>query len=341
MSASFGNQLLIGKYDGLLLDLDGTVYRGSTAIHGAVEILERVGIRRVFMTNNASRSSGQVAEQLHTMGFAVGPGEIVTSAQTAARMLAENLGCGSKVLVIGTDALVAEMATVGLVPVRSEKEGPVAVVQGHSPNTDWNLLAEAALAIRDGALWVACNADATFPTERGLVPGNGSMVAALRAATDAAPYVVGKPQPHMVREGLERGCFKAPLVVGDRLETDIAGASAVGLPSLLVLSGVSTASDVIFAGTECRPTYLAEDIRGLVVGAETLRVGPQWGWHVEIGDDTATVSAVEDQSHEGLSIVRAVAHALWQSDVEGRRRALVAGDALSRRALADWDLLDA
>lgn len=341
MSASFDGPLLIGQHDGLLLDLDGTVYFGSTAIDGAVEILDHGGVRKVFMTNNASRSPDQVAEHMRTMGFAIGPGDVVTSAQTAARMLAREFERGSEVLVIGTDALAAEVAAVGLEPVRTQTAGPVAVVQGHSPDTDWMQLAEAALAIRHGALWVACNADATFPTERGLVPGNGSMVAALRAATDAAPYVVGKPQPDMVRESMKRGGFTTPLVVGDRLETDIAGASAVGLPSLLVLSGVSTASDVIFAGTGCRPTYVAEDIRGLGVSAESLRVGPQRGWHVEIGDDTLTVTAVDDQSRERLSIVRAVAHAVWQSDVEERRRALVAADALSRRALADWDLLDA
>lgn len=277
---------------------------------------------------------------MRTMGFDVDPGDVVTSAQTAARVLRRGCGPGAKVLVIGTDALAAEVAQVGLAPVCSQRESPVAVVQGHSPDTDWHLLAEAALAIRDGALWVACNVDATFPTERGLVPGNGSMVAALRTATDSVPCAVGKPAPHMVREGLARGTFSAPLVVGDRLETDIAGAAAVGLPSLLVLSGVTTAADVIFAGPQCRPTYLAEDIGALVHDAERLRIGPQRGWHVEIGDDTVSLTAVDAGSQEGLSIVRAIAYAMWQSEAEGHRREFLAGDSLARHALRRWDLLD-
>lgn len=341
MSGYFAIDALHQKHDVLLLDLDGTLYRGSTAIEGAVELLDQVGLRQLFLTNNASRSSVQVAAHMRTMGFDIDPDDVVTSAQTAARVLQRECGPGSKVLVIGTDALSAEVADVGLVPVCSQTDAPVAVVQGHSPDTDWHSLAEAALAIRHGALWVACNIDATFPTERGLVPGNGSMVAALRTATDSTPCVVGKPEPHMVREGLARGCFNAPLVVGDRLETDIAGAAAIGLPSLLVLSGVTTATDVIFAGPRCRPTYLAEDISGLVQGAECLRVGPQRGWNVEIGDDTVSVTAVDAGSQQGLSVVRAIAHAMWQFGADGHRRAVLAGDGSSHRALSEWDLLAA
>ena len=121
------------------------------------------------------------------------------------------------------------------------------MVQGHSPETGWINLAEAALAIRAGALWVAANVDATLPTERGLLPGNGSMVAALKAATDAEPQVAGKPSPTLMTDALARGDFRTPLVVGDRLNTDIAGANAAGLPSLMVLSGVNSARDAVHA----------------------------------------------------------------------------------------------
>ena len=177
-------------------------------------------------------------------------------------------GCSGS--VIGTESLADEINAVGLQPVRRFSDAPVAVVQGHSPETGWSDLAEAALAIRAGALWVAANVDQTLPTERGLLPGNGSMVAALRAATDAEPQVAGKPAPALMEDALARGDFHAPLVVGDRLDTDIAGANAADLPSLMVLTGVNSARDAVFAVPEQRPTYIAHDLRAL-----PRRRGPQ------------------------------------------------------------------
>src|SRR6185312_17167359 len=144
-------------------------------------------------------------------------------------------------------SLAAEVKNVGLEPVRLWSDEPRAVVQGHSPETAWADLAEAALAIRAGATWVAANVDRTLPSERGLLPGNGSMVAALRTATDRDPQVAGKPAPTLLNDALARGEFRSPIVVGDRLDTDIAGATAADLPSLLVLTGVSTAADMVHA----------------------------------------------------------------------------------------------
>ncbi len=203
--------------------------------------------RTLYVTNNASRSPAEVAQHLLELGFAAEPDDVVTSAQSAAHLLAAQLRPGAAVLIVGTDALAAEVRGVGLEPVRQWSDGPVAVVQGHSPQTGWSDLAEAALAIRNGALWVAANVDLTLPSERGLLPGNGSMVAALRAATNQEPQVAGKPQPTLLNDALARGTFQTPLVVGDRLDTDIAGANAAGLPSLMVLTGVSTAEDMIRA----------------------------------------------------------------------------------------------
>ena len=234
---------LVEKHDCLLLDLDGTVFRGHEPTPGAVETLAALTARTLFVTNNASRAPGEVAEHLRAMGFAAEPDDVVTSAQSAARLLTAQLPPGSPVLIVGTESLAAEVRNVGLKPVRLWSDAPVAVVQGHSPQTGWPDLAEAALAIRGGALWVAANVDLTLPSERGLLPGNGSMVAALRAATDSEPQVAGKPQPTLLTDALARGDFHTPLVVGDRLDTDIAGANAAGLPSLLVLCGVSTADD--------------------------------------------------------------------------------------------------
>ena len=175
---------LAQDHDCLLLDLDGTVFRGQEATTGAVETLAAVEARTLYVTNNASRGPDEVAQHLIELGFAAEPDDVVTSAQSAARLLAAQLPSGSAVLVVGTDSLAAEVRNVGLHPVRMFSDDPVAVVQGHSPETGWTDLAEAALAIRAGALWVAANVDRTLPSERGLLPGNGSMVAALRTATD-------------------------------------------------------------------------------------------------------------------------------------------------------------
>ena len=247
------------------------------------------------------------------MGFTAKPDDIVTSAQSAARLLQEQLQPGAAVLIVGTDSLAAEVRKVGLKPVRQWSDGPVAVVQGHSPQTGWPDLAEAALAIRGGALWIAANVDKTLPSERGLLPGNGAMVAALRAATDRKPQVAGKPEPTLLTDALARGKFRAPLVVGDRLDTDIAGANAAGLPSLLVLCGVSTAAETVRAEVGQRPNYIAEDLRSLYARADSLRVGPHPAWHVDVGPSAVTVQSTGRDPGDPLSVVRATASAVWNA----------------------------
>lgn len=263
---------LAAQHDCLLLDLDGTLFRGSRAIDGAVETLADVGCRTLFLTNNASRSAGDVAEHLRGLGFSARADDVITSGQCAAGLLAAELALGSPVLVVGSEALAGEVLAVGLRPVRLWSDSPVAVVQGFSPDVGWRDLSEAALAINAGTPWVATNPDLTLPTERGLVPGNGSLVAALRAATGRAPRVAGKPYAPIFRDALSRGDFRRALVVGDRLDTDIAGANSAGLPSLLVLSGVSTIEDALVAGPAERPTYVAADLRGLSAASDSLRV---------------------------------------------------------------------
>src|SRR5258705_5117195 len=161
--------------------------------------------RTLFVTTKPSREAAEVAKPLCAMGFTANPDDIVTSAQTAARLLQEQLKPGAAVRVVGTDWLAAEIGKVGLRPVRQWSDGPVGVVQGHSPQTGWPDLAEAALAIRGGALWVAANVDKTLPSERGLLPGNGAMVAALRTATDVKQQVAGKPEPALLADRVARG----------------------------------------------------------------------------------------------------------------------------------------
>ena len=329
---------LVQQHDCLLLDLDGTVFRGHEPTPGAVETLAAIESRILYVTNNASRDAAQVAEHLRELGFAAAPGDVVTSAQSAARLLAEQLPSGAKVLVIGTDSLAGEVSGVGLAPVRQWSEDPVAVVQGHSPETGWQNLAEAALAIRNGALWIAANVDKTLPSERGLLPGNGSMVAALRTATEQEPQVAGKPAPALMEDALSRGDFGSPLVVGDRLDTDIAGANAAELPSLMVLCGVNSAADAVWASAEQRPVYLAEDLRALTAeDADTLRIGAHSGWRVEVTDDAVTVTSTGSDRGDSLSAIRALAAAVWAADID--RRAVVGGDDAARQAVERWSLV--
>jgi HAD superfamily hydrolase (TIGR01450 family) len=322
----------------LLLDLDGTVFRGHEPTPGAVETLEVVRSRTLFVTNNASRGPVEVAQHLSAMGFEAKPEDIVTSAQSAARLLQEQLQPGAAVLIVGTDSLAAEVRRVGLNPVRQWSDAPVAVVQGHSPQTGWPDLAEAALAIRNGALWVAANVDKTLPSERGLLPGNGAMVAALCTATDREPQIAGKPAPTLLMDALARGRFRSPLVVGDRLDTDIAGANAAGLPSLLVLCGVSTADDTVRAAVGQRPNYLAEDLRSLYTRADSLRVGPHPAWQIDVGPTAVTVRSTGRDPGELLSVVRATASAVWNAGLDGRSFELRAGDDTARQALARWSV---
>jgi HAD superfamily hydrolase (TIGR01450 family) len=329
----------VQEHDCLLLDLDGTVFRGHEPTPGAVDTLAAVTARTLYVTNNASRSPDQVAQHLREMGFTAEADDIVTSAQSAARLLAERLPAAASVLVVGTESLAAEITNVGLKPVRLWSDDPVAVVQGHSPKTAWPDLAEAALAIRGGALWVAANVDKTLPSERGLLPGNGSMVAALQTATDRVPTVAGKPQPTLLRDALSRGNFRAPLVVGDRLDTDIAGANAAGLPSLLVLSGVSTAEETVRAAPGERPDYIAADLRGLLSPADALRVGPHPAWRIEIGPSLVTVHSAGSEPPDTLTVVRATANAVWNSSLAGQPFEIVAGDHNARKALERWSLL--
>ncbi|MFE3028318.1 HAD-IIA family hydrolase [Nocardia tengchongensis] len=253
------------RFEALLLDLDGTLFRGHERIPGAPEALSAGDAQRLmYVTNNASRSADAVALHLRELGFDAHEDEVVTSAQAAARLLAQRIPAGSTVLVVGTDDLMSEVENVGLQAIRRfDGALPSAVVQGHSPQTGWPDLAEAAYALRSGALWVAANTDATLPTERGLAPGNGSMVAALRHASGLEPIVAGKPYAPLMEDALERARTRDALVVGDRLDTDIDGAHATGLESFMVLTGVSTLEDLRSQPADRMPTYIAESLDAL------------------------------------------------------------------------------
>jgi glycerol-1-phosphatase len=254
-------------YDAALLDLDGVVYLSGAAIAGAPDALaqaRRRGMRLAFVTNNASRTPSATAAQLTRLGVPADAAEVVTSAQAAAHLIADRVPAGAPVLVVGGMGLRHALRERGLRPVSTAADRPAAVVQGYGPDISYGLLAEGALAVRAGAWFVASNVDVTLPTARGLQPGNGSLVQVIVTSTGTRPVVAGKPEPPLHEEAVARTGAKHPLVVGDRLDTDIEGAVRVGADSLLVLTGVSRPADAVLAPPGQRPTYLARDLAGLL-----------------------------------------------------------------------------
>jgi glycerol-1-phosphatase len=260
-------QPLNEAYDAALLDLDGVVYLSGAAIAGAPEALaqaRRRGMQLAFVTNNASRTPSATAAQLTRLGVPADAAEVVTSAQAAAHLIADRVPAGAPVLVVGGMGLRHALRERGLRPVSTAADRPAAVVQGYGPDINYGLLAEGALAVRAGAWFVASNVDVTLPTARGLQPGNGSLVQVIVTSTGTRPVVAGKPEPPLHEEAVARTGAKRPLVVGDRLDTDIEGAVRVGAASLLVFTGVSRPADAVLAPPRQRPTYLARDLAGLL-----------------------------------------------------------------------------
>ena len=310
---------LLERFDALLCDLDGVVYAGPTAIDGAPESLERVrasGRAVVYVTNNASRPPAAVAEHITSLGAATGVQDVVSSAQAAAALLADRLSPGTRVLVTVSQALADEIRAVGLVPVGSQQDAPGAVVQGFDPHLGWEDLAEAAFTLADeSVLWCATNTDRTIPRDRGVAPGNGTLVAAVATATGRVPLVAGKPEAPIFREAAERVHAAHPVVVGDRLDTDILGAHHAGLESIQVLTGVDSAEAALGACRTERPTYLLGTLAAIfepypVITAD--RVGERWSAscraaRAEVAGDVVTVTA----PREDLDGWRAACAAWW------------------------------
>jgi HAD superfamily hydrolase (TIGR01450 family) len=258
---------LVAAYDLVIFDLDGVLYLGDQVIPGAVEAtgkLRERGLPMAYATNNASRLAPDVAALLTSMGIPVAAEEIITSSRASAQLLAQRLPAGAPVLVVGAPALVEEVRAVGLRPVERAEDKPAVVVQGYGPDVGWRVLAEATVAIRAGASWVATNADRTLPSPRGPLPGNGSLIAVLATALGRRPdTVVGKPDPGLFELAARERGAKRPLVVGDRIDTDIEAANRAGMDSLLVFTGVSQPDDVESAPEGQRPTYTAKDLSAL------------------------------------------------------------------------------
>ena len=309
-------QPLATRHDVALLDLDGVLYVGPDAVTGAPDAVAAAagaGMRPAFVTNNASRTPATVAEHLTELGIPATADDVVTSAQAAATLVAATVPAGAAVLVVGGEGLRAALAERGLRPT-SSADGAVAVVQGFAPEVAWTLLAEGAYAVRAGLPWVASNLDATVPTPRGIAPGNGALVDLVARVTGRRPdAVAGKPETPLHEEAVRRTGARDPLVVGDRLDTDIEGAVRAGVPSLLVMTGVARPLDLLTAPEECRPTYVA---RGLADGllephpAVGSRPDGAWtcgGWTVRRRADDLDLSGDGD----ALDGLRVAAVAAW------------------------------
>jgi HAD superfamily hydrolase (TIGR01450 family) len=329
ISPSASDQPLDRAYDTALLDLDGVVYAGGDAIAHAVESLGAArehGMRLAYVTNNAARTPDTVAEHLTRLGVPAEASEVITSAQAVARLIAEEVPAGSKVLAVGGEGLFVALRERGLEPVESAADGPVAAVQGYGPELRWSQLAEMAYAVNAGVPWFASNTDLTIPSARGIAPGNGAAVEAVRIATGGTPRVAGKPLPPMHRESVIRSGARRPLVVGDRLDTDIEGAHAGGVDSLLVLTGVTTAEALVAARPEHRPTYVARDLRGLLAPhPEVVRDGSRarcGGWTASASGGSLTLSGEGDP----VDALRALCSAGWAEPGSDPAKALASLD---------------
>ncbi|MER6914740.1 HAD hydrolase-like protein [Streptomyces sp. NPDC000594] len=330
-------RVLSEAYDTALLDLDGVVYAGGEAIDHAVESLLAAragGMRLAYVTNNALRPPEVVAAHITELGVPAEAAEVINSAQAVARLIAEQVPAGSRVLVIGGEGLRVALRERGLVPVDSAEDSPAAVVQGYGgPELPWGRFAEACYAIARGVPWFASNTDLTIPSARGIAPGNGAAVEVVRIATGAEPQVAGKPLPPMHRETILRTGARTPLVVGDRLDTDIEGAFNGGVDSLLVLTGVTDGARLLAAAPEHRPTYVDADLRGLLRGQPEVAAGGDGfvcgGWTASVVDGSAFSLEGAGEPMDGL---RALCAAAWSYAGDGVC-GLDAGKELSRLGL--------
>lgn len=265
--------MIADRYDAFLFDLDGVLYRGHEPLAEAAETMSRLrslGKRLAFVTNNSGRTPEAVAERLGSMGIEAHPDEVETSALTTAAVLAER-GVRSA-FVVGEEGIVRALREAGIDVDPNETGGDEpemvdAVVVGWDRQADYEKLRVASVLVERGASLVATNPDASFPAADGMDwPGAGALLAAIETTTGVRGDVIGKPHPPLLRAAHERAGGGRPLVIGDRLDTDIAGAAGLGWDSLLVLTGISTRDDV--ASSPLRPTYVAEDLRALFAADE-------------------------------------------------------------------------
>ena len=320
-------------YDLAALDLDGVVYVGRQAVRGAAAALDaarRHGMHLAFITNNASRPPADVAAHLRELGIPAEESDVVTSAQAAARLLARQVPEGSPVYVIGGAGLHEALRERGLEPVVRIEDDPVAVIQGYGPDMPWRQVIGGAILVGRGLPWVVSNMDLTVPTSHGPGPGNGALVNLVADHAGRRPQVAGKPESPLFEETLARVGGRRPLVVGDRLDTDIDGAHNVGWDSLLVMTGVTTLPELATVTAQSRPTYVGADLGCLALPVQEpavdnsgARVG---GWLARTGSGRLEVTGAGDP-HDWW---RAAVAALW-SHLDRTGHAADPGDAAPPR----------
>ncbi len=252
--------------DCVLFDLDGVVYRGTEPVPGAVEgigFLRERSIPLSFVTNNAARTPETVAERISSLGISTTIAEVTTSAMVLAARLAEKYGTRALIYLIGAAGLATALESEGLRTTRRLDDGPVAIAQGLDPEIDYATIVGACDAVRSGLDWWASNPDYSMPGPTGQVPGNGAFVEMISRLTGERPTIVGKPSPHMLEHAASRLGATRPLMVGDRLDTDIEGGNAAGYETALVLTGVHDIHDALQAPAGLRPSYVLPSLRGL------------------------------------------------------------------------------
>jgi glycerol 3-phosphatase-2 len=314
--------------DLILADLDGVIYTGRHAIPYAVESINTVAksIKVGYITNNASRTPASVAEHLNGLGLRVEPDDVVTSPQAAIKLLGGLVPAGSTILVVGGTGLLEVVKAAGFLVTDSADDKPAAVIQGFAAEVGWKQLAEAAYALaRDpegnGIPWVATNTDWTIPQERGIAPGNGTLVSAVHTAVGILPVVAGKPERAIFEEATARFGASNPVFIGDRLDTDILGANRSGIASIMVLTGIDGAKQVIAAPPDERPRFLLDDLRGLTEPYPVIEQGEDSDGSVvtRVGDaivrrrDVKLI--IEEAGGSRINLVRAGAAAVWTSGI--------------------------
>jgi HAD superfamily hydrolase (TIGR01457 family) len=306
------------KYDTLLADLDGVIYEGSHPIAHAVESinsLQAQGVVVGYVTNNSSRKSQTIADQLKGFGLSVEADAIIGSALTGAELLSTMVPRGSKILVVGGEGLRSRIEEFGFQVVDSADDSPVGVIQGFAPDVSWKDLAEAAFAIQRGAKWVATNSDWTLPQERGLAPGNGTLVSAVHTAVGQLPVVAGKPEPAIFHTALKHFGSSSAIFVGDRIDTDIVGANRAGIDSALVMTGVSTRKELLGIDQKGRPTFILESMADLLAPyafPKPIKHGYQClGAEVELLGNKVLITQGDPSS---IGALRAACAAIWGSN---------------------------
>ncbi|MDP4756505.1 MAG: HAD-IIA family hydrolase [Aquiluna sp.] len=307
---------VFNQFETLLLDLDGVIYAGANAIEDAVESIAKIQALAIpvgYVTNNSSRKPETIADQLRGFGLELNADQVISSAQAGVELLSTMIPEGARVLVVGGEGLRSRVVDAGYELVGSSEENPAAVIQGFAPEVGWKDLAEASYAIQGGAKWVATNQDWTIPRERGLAPGNGTLVSAVHTAVGQLPIVAGKPERAIFETAMREFGATSAIYVGDRLDTDVVGANKAGLGSGLVLTGVTTRKELLGARPDSRPAFILGTLKDLLspyrAPTKTKRGFKLGDAEVEILGEKVVVSFGDPKS---LDALKAACLAIWE-----------------------------